>query len=299
MVRESGPLIKEKSMGKRFDALLFPGYRTKAFTLSYDDGVIQDRRLVKMMNERGIRGTFNLNYGTLDHQEIIPSPSGRKVDISRVQKDEVSSLYEGQEVGGHSLWHSDVASLGDPQTMYEIIEDKAGLESLVKRPLRMFAYPFGIFDEQLKNILKQAGYKGARTIRSSYSFDLPKDPLELDPTCHHNDDRLMELAKDFLEKPAFRTRLFYVWGHAYEFDGEDNWEKMESFLDRMQGHEDVWYATNGEILSYLEAYRRLEYSADGSMVFNPTCTDVYLMTSFETKECLRAGQLTYMKETRL
>jgi peptidoglycan/xylan/chitin deacetylase (PgdA/CDA1 family) len=286
-------------MGKRFDALLFPGFKTKAFTLSYDDGVIQDRRLVKIFNEHQVRCTFNLNYGTLDHEEIIPSPSGRKVDISRVKKEEVFSLYEGHEVGGHGLYHSDIASLGSPYAMYEIIEDKAGLESLVKKPLSMFAYPFGIFDDELKDLLKKAGYKGARTIRSTHSFSLPEDPYELNPTCHHNDEKLMELAKDFIEKPSFRTQLFYVWGHAYEFDGADNWQKMEEFVSYISGHEDIWYATNSEILSYMEAYQKLEYSADGSMIFNPTSTDIYLMTSFKTRECLKAGELTYMQETGL
>ena len=30
----------------------------KQFTLSYDDGIEQDRRLVRMMNERKVRGTL-------------------------------------------------------------------------------------------------------------------------------------------------------------------------------------------------------------------------------------------------
>ena len=35
-------------MGKRFDIMLFPEGKAKAFSLSYDDGVVQDRRLVEM-----------------------------------------------------------------------------------------------------------------------------------------------------------------------------------------------------------------------------------------------------------
>ena len=34
-------------MGKRFDSLVFPGGKGKACTLSYDDGVVQDRRLAE------------------------------------------------------------------------------------------------------------------------------------------------------------------------------------------------------------------------------------------------------------
>ena len=84
-------------MGKRFDSLLFPGFKTKAFTLSYDDGVHQDRRLVKLFNEHGVKGTFNLNYGTLDHEEIVEFPGRPKTDISRVKKEEVKELYARSE----------------------------------------------------------------------------------------------------------------------------------------------------------------------------------------------------------
>ena len=41
-------------MGKRFDSLVFPGGKSRAFTLSYDDGVVQDRRLAEIFRERGL-----------------------------------------------------------------------------------------------------------------------------------------------------------------------------------------------------------------------------------------------------
>ena len=41
----------------------FPGGKHKVLTLSYDDGKVQDRRLVKIFNKYGIKATFNLNSG--------------------------------------------------------------------------------------------------------------------------------------------------------------------------------------------------------------------------------------------
>ena len=43
-----------------------PEGKAKALTMSYDDGKIQDERLVSIFNRYGIRGTFNLNYGMID-----------------------------------------------------------------------------------------------------------------------------------------------------------------------------------------------------------------------------------------
>jgi peptidoglycan/xylan/chitin deacetylase (PgdA/CDA1 family) len=288
-------------MGKRFDSLQFPGHRNKVFTLSYDDGVIQDRRLVELFDRYGVKCTFNLGYGVLGYKGDKRFVPGRKaVDISKVEKEEVAELYRNHEVGGHGLYHSDLSALGEPYAMYEIVEDKAKLESLVQRPLRMFAYPFGTFNETTKKLLKSAGYKGARTVRSTHRFDLPADPFELDPTCHHNDEKLMELAEDFVNMKGFKPAMFYVWGHGYEFDGDDNWDVIEKLVSYIASHKDeIWFAGNGQILSYVEAYHMLEYSVDGSMVYNPTSTDIDIMTAFGVEEHLKAGTVTKLKETIL
>ncbi|MBR0419821.1 MAG: polysaccharide deacetylase family protein [Erysipelotrichaceae bacterium] len=283
-------------MGKRFDTLLFPGGFKKAFTLSYDDGVIQDKRLLELFEKYNVKGTFNIGYGVLGYKPEGPGP----FSISKVEIEEVKELYKDQEVGGHSLYHSDLTSLGEPYMMYEILEDKQKLESLVEKPLQMFAYPFGLFNKNVKRVLKSAGYKGARTIRTTHRFDLPDDPFEIDPTCHHGDEKLMSLAGDFINSASLRPQLFFVWGHAYEFDKDDNWDVMDEFLAYMDANrQDIWFATNGELLSYLEAYKRLEYSVDGSMIYNPTCTDVEIVTSFTTKEVLKAGEITRIQDTLL
>ena len=49
----------------------FPGGKHKVLTMSYDDGRLEDRRLVALFNRYGIRGTFNLNGG-LPRPERIP-----------------------------------------------------------------------------------------------------------------------------------------------------------------------------------------------------------------------------------
>ena len=37
----------------------FPGGRHKVLTMSFDDGRLEDRRLVELFNRYGIRGTFH------------------------------------------------------------------------------------------------------------------------------------------------------------------------------------------------------------------------------------------------
>ena len=54
--------------------------------------------------------------------------------------------------------------------------------------------------------------------------------------------------------------MMYVWGHSFEFTCEADWEQMERFCDLVAGREDTWYATNIEIVDYLEDARRLQFT---------------------------------------
>ena len=83
--------------------------------------------------------------------------------------------------------------------------------------------------------------------------------------------------------------VFYLWGHSYEFDGGNNWEIIEEFAKFMGGREDIWYATNGEIYEYVQAYDRLEFSADGGYIHNPSAIDIYLCY-FKKNYVIPAGQ---------
>lgn len=286
-------------MGKRRDSMLFPGGKPKALTLSYDDGVVQDRRLVELCNRYGIKCTFNLGSAILGYQGAVTWPNGGSIDISKVGAEEVASLYADQDIGGHGLYHSDLNMVGSPLAVYEIIEDRHNLEALSGRLVRMFAYPFGTFRNDVKQALRLCGYEGARTVRSTHTFSIPEDFLEWDPTCHHNDPDLMDLAKQFCSGRFFDPALFYLWGHAYEFDGDDNWDVIEQFLEYVSAYqESIWFASNTEILDYVTAYRRLVYAADGSMIHNPSALDVWICIG-QVPLCLPAGNCTRIPETPL
>ena len=69
----------------------FPEGKAKALTMSYDDGKIQDERLVSIFNRYGIRGTFNLNYGMIDKEGLIP-PRIKSSRINELYAETVSSF---------------------------------------------------------------------------------------------------------------------------------------------------------------------------------------------------------------
>ena len=75
--------------------------------------------------------------------------------------------------------------------------------------------------------------------------------------------------------------LFYVWGHSYEFDVEDNWDNMEDLLTLVSGKEDVWYATNQQICRYLLAMRELK--VQGGKLVNPCNTPLWVEVDGEVR----------------
>ena len=56
--------------------LMFPGFRTKAFTMSFDDGIDTDIRMASIMKKYGVKGTFNLNSGLFSPEGTV-KPEGR------------------------------------------------------------------------------------------------------------------------------------------------------------------------------------------------------------------------------
>ena len=269
-------------MGKRLDFMLFPGGKNRAMTFSYDDGVVQDRRLVELFNRYHVKGTFNLNTATLGIQAEA-NFGGKHMDISKVSPEEVATLYEGHEVGGHSLCHSSLPNIGTSLAMHELVEDRISLEKLSGKMVRFFAYPFGTYNEDVKQLVRMAGYMGARTVVSTHTFEIPQDFMEWHATCHHNDPQLMELAKQFCEGRVFPGSLFYLWGHAYEFDGDNNWNVIEEFVKYVsQFSQEIWFAGNTEIADYVTAFRQRVYSADGSKIYNPTATELWLLVGQKT-----------------
>ena len=257
--------------------LRFPSFLLKAVTLSYDDGVSQDYRLIDIMKKNGLKGTFNINSGRIGTQR---QGSNRRF----ICADEIEKLYieSGNEVAVHGEYHYSLDTVSLAVATNEVIADRKNLEKLLTRRITGMAYANGAYNDDVVRILEDCGIEYARTVTVTGGFEIPTDWLRLAGTCRHRDPKLMEYAKEFIEAkaPSYmwanRPKLFYLWGHSYEFDDDNNWNVIEEFCEYVGNRDDIWYATNGEIFNYVQAYDRLKYSTDGKIIYNPSAIDVYL-----------------------
>ena len=252
----------------------FPFGKAKALTLSYDDGFIEDQKMIEILKPYGIKATFNISSGMFSDDDVT---SGR---MSKRQAIE-TYVNSGHEIASHALTHAYMDKLPLPLALNEAMEDRKRLEEMFGCIVRGFAYPYGDFNDEVAEMLKSVGFSYARTINSTCKFGIPQDWLKLTPTCHHKLSRLTELTDEFLtanpnaEKARRAPMLFYLWGHSYEFGRENNWEVLENFAKKIGNRDDIWYATNIEICDYATAYNNLKFSADASLVYNPSGLTVW------------------------
>lgn len=266
--------------------------KLKVLTMSYDDGVVQDIRLIEIMNKYGLKGTFNLNSGLYP-----PEDEKRETVFGRLKLSEAVKVYKdsGHEVAIHSRTHPFLERLDTSEMIYEITEDRKALENQFGTVVRGMAYPYGTYSETLVDVLRKCHIAYARTVNETYRFSFPENWLMLHPTCHHSYENLDQLIKRFVETPSRSeyAEMFYLWGHSYEFDTDGNWDVIERFAKYAGGHDHIWYATNIEIYDYVQAYKRLITSYDKKIIHNPSCVDVWIEVNWENY-CVKAGETLYL-----
>ncbi len=227
--------------------------KMKALTFSYDDGVTQDVRLIELFNKYGMKATFNLNSELLGLPgELIRE--GKHVWHNKVRPEDVRHVYDGHEVAAHTLTHPFLPDFKDDAEIIRQVErDRINLSELAGYEVVGFAYPGGgvNYNSHVADVIREnTGIKYCRHTVSSHSFLPQKNLHEFSPTVYHHGewDKLFELGEKFLALKTDTPAIFYVWGHAYELDIHDTWERFEQFLAMMTGRSDIFYGTNKEVL---------------------------------------------------
>ena len=227
----------------------------KAFTLSFDDGIEQDAKLIALLESYGLKATFNLNTGLAGRTESFVC-NGVLLHNRRWTKEEAKEVYRGQEVAAHTLTHRNLTSLSEEEAAGEAEEDRRTLEEWFSRPVYGMAYPCGGVnnDERTAEILgRRTKVKFARTIDASHSFSLPpkKRFLRLPPTVHQAEtEQMQRLTDEFLlaEGSPEQPLLFFLWGHAYEYECFSGLEEaLKRTLDKLCARGDVFFGTNSEV----------------------------------------------------
>jgi peptidoglycan/xylan/chitin deacetylase (PgdA/CDA1 family) len=259
---------------KRIEIPPFPNGKRIAVTTSFDDGHTFDRRIVKAFNEWGLKGTFNLNSGTLQRTGKPADDSGKRAFLDA---SEIADLYRGHEVAIHTVSHPHLTVLDPSQIATEILEDRKALEDCVGYPVRGMAYPYGSFNDQVIEVARSLGIVYSRTCENAERCFPPADPLRWPSTAHQfaSNPSVPERFQQLLSNPRY-SGVFFIWGHGFEFEDRDDWDALERIYKPLAGHSEVWYCTNIELFEYEEARQRIVLAANRKTARNPSAIPVTL-----------------------
>lgn len=231
-------------------------------TTSWDDGHPLDFKLGNLLTKYAIPGTF-----------YIPLSISEKKLISR---EEMKSLSKQFEIGGHTLTHATLTELSEEEMYKEISHGKEELESICGEIIP-FAYPRGQYNRQVMESVKKSGFKGART--AEFLRYKIRNPFEYHPTVHAfnrilasrgkqtvtTEDKELSfsllisgtifktwdhIAKKTLDFVLENGGIWHIWGHSWEIDENNDWERLSDVLEYAQqkGKEHgAEFLTNGEI----------------------------------------------------
>ena len=245
----------------------YPDGKSYAVTMSYDDGLLADRKLIEIFNTYGIKGTFHLISGRIG------------TNPAYVTWEELPTLYAGHEIACHSVEHPHLEQMPANAQYEQLIEDRKALEAAAGKLVRGFSFPFGTWSAATLDAMKTAGLEYGRTTNNTNNFLFPENFLLWHPTCHHKDcERHVDQMIYNIEKAPWRAGgMLYIWGHSYEFNNDNNWDLIERVCQKLSNYKDsIWFATNVEIMDYKKAVEQLKVSADGKKLYNPTATDIWV-----------------------
>lgn len=255
---------------------LYPGGRSRAFSASYDDGILQDIRFVALMNRYGLKGTFNLNSGLMRSGFTWTHESG--LEIRRLSESEALNLYAGHEVASHTLTHPYMDSLSWGEILMQLSTDKMNLENLFNREVLGFAVPFLYYSEEIAACAKEAGFAYARISEVTEDYSVPADPYFWRGSKFHWDDDLETFIDGFLAADD-ELALCQLVGHSYDLDVLNLWDRMEAVLARVAACPDVASMTNLELVRYTAAMSQARIRPD--RIENPSPMDLWFRVGEE------------------
>lgn len=213
-----------------------------------------------MLREYGLRATFYI------------SPQNREfAQDDLLSLEEIKDIGSEFEIGAHTLTHRNLPMISPQEAQREIVGCKDMLEQITGSAVNTFCYPRGAYRALHVQLVKGAGYRYARTVRR-YSFDMI-NPYEAGTSLHiHSHRSLFELRRTALFakfRPIEAWRfldwetlgramfeyvlqeggLFHIWGHSWEIDRNNEWQRLEDLFRYISGHPSVTYAANGELES--------------------------------------------------
>lgn len=138
---------------------------SKPIMLTFDDGDLDQYTVAAPeLEKHGFKGAFF----------IMTVAIGRHGKQPYMDKTQIKDLSDrGHTIGAHTWDHHNVKKYQGDDWKIQIEEPKAKLEAIVGKPVKYFAYPFGLWNKQALPELQQRGYAAAFTLADKRDDSMP------------------------------------------------------------------------------------------------------------------------------
>jgi len=126
---------------------------TTVVSLTFDDGQASQYATLQMLSSRGMTGTFYIN-------SAMVGSSGYYMVWPQIQ----DLANAGNEIGGHTLHHTNLTSVSTTTAKTEVCDDRTNLINRGFAPLASFAYPEAESNLTSQQIVRDCGYTSARMV---------------------------------------------------------------------------------------------------------------------------------------
>jgi peptidoglycan/xylan/chitin deacetylase (PgdA/CDA1 family) len=124
----------------------------KPVQFRWDDGHDNNWFVYQEMRKRGMTATF---YVVTQKLELLPA-QWKQID------------QDGFEVAAHTRTHPDLRAVKD--LAGEVAGSKKDLEAILGHPVRNFAYPYGYYNNTVKQMVRDSGFEIAVSTRGGYTW---------------------------------------------------------------------------------------------------------------------------------
>jgi peptidoglycan/xylan/chitin deacetylase (PgdA/CDA1 family) len=127
----------------------------KPVLITFDDGYLDNyTNAYPILKKYGFTATIFLITNLVGHDERYLTWE----QVREMQRD-------GFVFGSHTVSHKALTALSREQALEELLSSRQEIERQLGSKVRYFAYPTGAYNSQVEEMVKQAGYKAAFTIR--------------------------------------------------------------------------------------------------------------------------------------
>jgi peptidoglycan/xylan/chitin deacetylase (PgdA/CDA1 family) len=243
-------------------------------TTSWDDEHTSNLRLAELLRSVNLPATFYVPTASLGIGQAMTG--GDLCDLAA----------QGFEIGAHTVTHPVLTEISVEQMRSEVTDCKIRLEEILGREVVSFCYPKGKYNNEVVQALRNAGYRGARTVRMLFS-GLPRHAFEIPTSLQSYPHEATTYVRNLVKRRAFgdlakmsreiargedwvqlgkalfdrvleRGGSWHIFGHSWEIDRENRWDAVRELLSYVSNRSGVDYVTNAELAEMIRSQYRQE-----------------------------------------